>query len=152
MNHLLTMQPPQPMQGVKAPTGVVGARWWKVALATVNEGLRAGIYDLGTTGPDRENDIRHEWTLQGIPALTFFSNAGFDEIGFHTFLWWVPGMTLDSWRSEVSARGWLERKDGKWLQGSGRLMKGGAGKRARDLDALRFERPLGYHPIGKTMM
>ena len=45
MNHLLTMQPPQPMQGVKAPTGVVGARWWKVALATVNEGLRAGIYD-----------------------------------------------------------------------------------------------------------
>ena len=135
--------------GVKAPKSARGICWWKIAVATVNEGLRAGVFDLST---DTQPDERwHYWCLRGIPVGTRFTTlAQGAEIMFTTHLWWQP---VDgwSWRSEVRALGWLERERGRWLQNSPSKLKGRTRARKKELDALEFERPLGYEALGKLV-
>ncbi len=147
--------PLEPMPGTSRPRSARAVRWWKIALASVNEGLRTGIFNLSTIGPAQP--LTHEWTLRGIPARTRYRSAGWGEVEFVTRLWPVqdlPDRQPKGWdkRGVVTATGWLERRNGKWLMDSATLLKGATRQRADHLDGLKFEAPAGYKALGRLII
>jgi len=74
--------------------------------------------DYGKTQP-----FTFRFSVGEIPAVASVHDAGFDELSIHVALWptpegerWVKAMNAGFLAGEVFASGWLERRDGAWLQ------------------------------------
>lgn len=114
-------------------------------------------------------------TLCGHPSMILWSYAGFGEL--RVSVWWKYNHTLhpqanltgnakESFETAeplakrqhyikfvgVTVSGWLERKEGKHLQGKGKRNLFGIYTRAREkneLERIPVVEPLGYKPEGK---
>lgn len=61
--------------------------------------------------------------IDGIPALCSIHDAGYDELSIHVAFWptadsadWLPAAWIGFRAGDAFASGWLERRDGAWLQ------------------------------------
>lgn len=108
------------------------ARAWRNAMvAGINAGIgqrhftiRAGDnrWPEASQAGRREAHI-YRFEVDGIPAIASVRDAGFDELSIHVALWptidaerWVKAGFSGFLAGEVWASGWLERRDGAWLQ------------------------------------
>lgn len=64
-----------------------------------------------------------DFEIDGISALGSVHDAGYDELSIHVSLWpasdgkrWVGAARAGFLAGEAYASGWLERRDGAWLQ------------------------------------
>jgi hypothetical protein len=133
-------------------------------VAAINAGLEQGVFGLGETENHWEgHSTNYRFDIGPIPAIASASDAGWGEVGIHVALW--PNKNAEhvnvaflvckcGWGSlpgDVFAMGWLERKNGKWLQSSGgRSLK--CRKFRRDEVAAIRVKANGYADKGKFMM
>jgi len=97
-------------------------------LAAINEALERKLFTLTPNDKwaAKEPEI-YSFVFQGtphdIPAIAYINDAGFDELKFHVAFW--PTHEADRLIAcidgglavgEAWAAGWLERRDGCWLQ------------------------------------
>lgn len=106
--------------------------WRNMMVAAINEGLRIGLYsvlpgDNRWPGYDRaarrQEEFIYRFSVDGIPVVASVRDAGFDELSIHVAFWpgeeaerWVPVAMAGFSAGEAFASGWLERRDGAWLQ------------------------------------
>ena len=109
-----------------------GKAWRNIMVATVNAGIEQGLFTI-RPGDNRWRDdavMRKTrafcFMIDGIPAVGSVSDAGFDELNIHGALWPTPkgenvigayGANFEA--GEAVAYGWLERRDGAWIQFNG---------------------------------
>ncbi|MBV61233.1 MAG: hypothetical protein CMH65_08030 [Nevskiales bacterium] len=111
--------------------------WRNVMVATINAALEQKLITLL---PDdnrwlgyvhhpkdgRNEGVVFDFYVKGIAAVGYVNDAGFGELSIHGALWptpdakrWICAAGLSSpgfHAGKVVAQGWLERKDGAWLQ------------------------------------
>ncbi|CUH45457.1 hypothetical protein [Ruegeria atlantica] len=142
--------------------------WQNVMVAAVNEAIarrhitvRAG--DNRWTQSDNDVGIGFHFEIEGHPAYCHLRDAGWDEVAVKVTVW--PTAEVEKWgRVAIAARrgaylagdlyasGWLERKDGAWLQTPESHVI--FCKRDRLDTAAHFERqrPLGFAASGPFKM
>lgn len=79
--------------------------WRNAMVATINEALDRRLFSLEPDGVDLDR-VQIAFDLDGTPATAEFRTIGWDEIAVHV-------------TQPFKATGWLERRNGKWLQDSG---------------------------------
>jgi hypothetical protein len=92
--------------------------WRNIMVAAINEALRIGRLDLSPeTSPD-ENPF--EFELAGLPVRVRLGDVGWNEVSVVVRINPNDARSLPKRlrREDALARGWLERKDGRWLQTS----------------------------------
>ena len=113
--------------------------WRNVMVATVNAALEQKLITLL---PDdnrwpgyvhhpkdgRNEGVVFDFYVKGIAAVGYLNDAGFGELSVHGALWpttdanyWIraAGLSRPGFDAgKVVVQGWLERKDGAWLQRS----------------------------------
>lgn len=106
--------------------------WRNLMVLAVNEGIRQKLFSLrpddnrwpGAEPPNsqhRDPGFIFEFTLpDGKPAKGFVSDAGFGELSIHAAVYpkgdWLQATNAVFHAGDSFARGWLERRDGAWLQ------------------------------------
>lgn len=107
--------------------------WRNAMVAVINEGIRRRLFTIrpgdnrwpgaATDGLSRGEGHAFELEVQGIPAIGYVSDAGYDELALHVAFWptaegrrWVVAANAGFLAGEVWAMGWLERREGAWLQ------------------------------------
>ncbi|MGY4177656.1 hypothetical protein ACVIHH_002947 [Bradyrhizobium sp. USDA 4518] len=103
--------------------------WRNAMVAGINAGIEQGLFtpragENSWSAPDpRCEGCTYRFTIEGIPAIASVHDAGWDELSIHVALWptaegerWVRTMYGGNFAGEVFASGWLERRDGAWLQ------------------------------------
>jgi hypothetical protein len=107
--------------------------WRNMLIAGINAALDRRLFTIrpgDNRWPGREGDKfgRHEayvfdFELEGIPALCSVHDAGYDELAIHVALWptpdgsrWVGAAMAGFLAGDAYASGWLERREGAWLQ------------------------------------
>lgn len=107
--------------------------WRNMMVAAVNEGLRRKLFSLrpgDNWWPGHDDSTRscrgepYVYSITfpgGIEALACVSDAGFDELSIHVALWptgneFVVCCNGGFNAGKAFANGWLERRDGMWLQ------------------------------------
>lgn len=144
-------------------------------VCTINAGLKQGVFtlDCPKTAEDKEKETKFDFTLlNGLPARASIKYAGYGELSvmvvvnpvdpsdnLYRFIPAFPMIsdsirpgTLD-YQGDAIASGWLERRDGKWLQTSD---VGGNALRCRNylkesLAAIQVD-PEGYADSGKYIL
>jgi len=78
----------------------------------------------------RHNPYLFEFEIEGIPAIASVNDAGYDELSIHVASWpspeskkWVGAAWAGFLAGDAYASGWLERRDGAWLQVSTQGLK-----------------------------
>ena len=78
----------------------------------------------------RHNPYLFEFEIEGIPAIASVNDAGYDELSIHVAFWpspeskkWVGAAWAGFLAGDAYASGWLERRDGAWLQVSTQGLK-----------------------------
>lgn len=107
--------------------------WRNAMVAAINAGLQQNLFTL-VPGDNRwpvtsDSDERRKrrcvfrFDIGEVPAIGYVSDAGYDELSIHVALWptkdgdrWVECWNADFAAGDVFASGWLERRDGAWLQ------------------------------------
>jgi hypothetical protein len=97
-------------------------------VAGINAGLQQNLFTLTPgTGPDRKTI--YDFTINNIPAIAAVRDCGWDELTFHVALWpaakgrrWIKAGNAGFLAGELFAYGWLERRNGAWLQFNGHPM------------------------------
>jgi hypothetical protein len=143
--------------------------WRNAMVAAINAGLEQRLFGVrpgdnrwpGYT-PDRNRQRPHiyRFMLGIIPVIASVDDAGFDELSIHVGLWPTPdadrhiGAGFAGFSTgEVWASGWLERKDGAWLQTGGAGPSAFRARRARlDAVAAFVVEPQGYADGGDFKM
>ncbi len=107
--------------------------WRNAMVAGINEGLARRLFSLRAgdnrwPGADREPHEQkkahvYRFAIGDIPAIASLADAGWDEISVHVALWptndaeyWIPAGNAGFHAGELFASGWLERRNGAWLQ------------------------------------
>lgn len=111
--------------------------WRNVMVATINAALAQRLISLlpddnrwpghvGDPKNGRNEGVVFDFYVNGIAAVGYVNDAGFGELSVHGALWptpdakyWIRASGLGRpgfYSGEVVAEGWLERKDGAWLQ------------------------------------
>ena len=107
--------------------------WRNAMVAAINEGIRLRLFTIkpgdnrwpSAVKDDQGRSRAHKITfeLAGIPAVGSVHDGGYDELSIHLALWptpdgarWVDCMNAGFLAGDVWASGWLERRDGAWLQ------------------------------------
>lgn len=105
--------------------------WRNVMVAGINAGIdqglftpRAGENSWSQPDPKFGDDPRtYQFMIGDIPAVASVHDAGWDELSIHVALWptiegerWVRTANGGFLAGEAFASGWLERRDGAWLQ------------------------------------
>lgn len=107
--------------------------WRNVMVAAINEGIRQRLFTIrpgDNRWPGAQNDEQRtsrahkfEFEIAGIPAVGSVHDGGYDELSIHVALWptadgarWVDCMGAGFRAGDLWASGWLERRDGAWLQ------------------------------------
>ncbi|NEK18161.1 hypothetical protein [Rhizobium leguminosarum] len=105
--------------------------WRNVMVAAINAGIDQRLFSIrpgdnrwpGSEDVQRREAFSFRFSIGRIPAVASVQDGGFDELSIHAALW----PTEDGLRvvrslngyfraGEVFATGWLERRDGAWLQ------------------------------------
>lgn len=109
-------------------------RAWRNAMVIgINEALNLRLFTLspgdnrwpsaaaGVVGQGKSYSF--EFEFDSIPVVASVFDAGFDELSIHVALWptergkyWVGASGAGFLAGEVYSSGWLERRDGAWLQ------------------------------------
>lgn len=105
-------------------------------IAAVNAGLELTLFSLRPGNnrwdtPPGERGVVFEFTFgNGVPALAYVGDGGFDELSVHVALWpasdgrrWVRTVNPHFLAGDVFASGWVERRNGAWLQSSTRQFR-----------------------------
>lgn len=105
--------------------------WRNVMVAAINAGIAQGLFSIrpgDNRWPAGENQDRREafsfnFSIGNIPAVASVQDAGFDELSIHAALWptedglrVVKSLNAYFRAGEAFATGWLERREGAWLQ------------------------------------
>lgn len=140
--------------------------WRNVMVAGINAGIdqglftpRAGENSWSQPDPRFGDDPRtYRFMIEDIPAIASVHDAGWDELSIHVALWptiegerWVRTANGGFLAGEVFASGWLERRDGAWLQ-VGHDPEFSCRKQRLDLIAALEIRPKGYADRGSFRM
>jgi hypothetical protein len=105
----------------------------KPMVAGINAGIEQRLFTVrrgdnrwpGVAGDthDRRGPHVFHFMVGAIPALGSVSDAGWDELAMHVTFWptvdgerWVRASNAGFLAGELFASGWLERRDGTWLQ------------------------------------
>lgn len=142
--------------------------WRNAMVAGINEAIDRRLFTVrpgDNRWPGATNDrfeqrepFAFSFSVGEIPAVASVHDAGFDELSIHVALWptpegerWVKPINAGFLAGDVFASGWLERRDGAWLQVS-RDRGQGWGFRCRqnrlgEVAALNL-RPKGYADRG----
>jgi hypothetical protein len=99
-------------------------------VAAINASVEQRVFELDGTSPDgpqRVPDLAvYGFSFCGLPALGCASYIGYHELSIHASL--LPTRQGRDWvcvcdggfrAGAAFATGWLERREGKWLQTSG---------------------------------
>ncbi len=107
--------------------------WRNAMVAGINAGLSRRLFSL-RPGDNRwpgaqrdphaqQNAFVFRFEIEGIPAVTSLWDAGWDEISVHVALWpsedgerWIDVTNAGFHAGDLFASGWLERRNGAWLQ------------------------------------
>jgi len=142
--------------------------WRNAMVAGINAGLGMRLFSVrpddnrwpGATRDrfNRSEPFVYRFSIGSIPAIASVHNAGFDELSIHVALWpapdgerWVRTVNAGFHAGELFASGWLERRDGAWLQVSSDSGTGWsfACRKHRLIDAAAIEiSPNGYADHG----
>lgn len=142
--------------------------WRNVMVAGINAGLDMRLFSVRPNdnrwpGASKDRFTRNEpyvyrFSIGSIPAIASVHDAGFDELSIHVALWptsdserWVRAANAGFHAGELFASGWLERRDGAWLQVSSDAGNGWnfACRKHRLDEAAAIEiRPKGYADRG----
>ncbi len=141
--------------------------WRNMLVAGINAGIdqrlftiRAGDNRWPGKEPDRygrRDPYVFAFDIEGIPAIASVHDAGYDELSVHVALWpapegtrWVGAAYAGFLAGDAYASGWLERRDGAWLQVSSQGLKDSFScRRARLATVASLEvRPVGYADRG----
>jgi hypothetical protein len=107
--------------------------WRNAMVAVINEALARRLFSLragdnrwpGADFVDRGRQKAHifRFEIGGIPAIASLWDAGWDEISVHVAFWPTEGAAnivaasnAGFYAGEMFASGWLERREGAWLQ------------------------------------
>lgn len=107
--------------------------WRNAMVAGINEALTLRLFTLAPSdnrwpgaiaeGNGQAKSYSFEFEFESIPAVASVFDAGFDELSIHVALWptaqgkyWVGASGAGFLAGEVYSSGWLERRDGAWLQ------------------------------------
>jgi len=146
------------------------ARAWRNAMvAAINAGLKQKIFSLDPDEPGawppretREMWGHHEtrvytFSIEDIPAIASVSDIGYDELSIHVALWptknahdAIRASNAGFWAGEMFASGWVERREGRWLQRGPSLFKCRR-ERIATVAALDVA-PTGYADSGKFFL
>lgn len=141
--------------------------WQSVMIAGINAAIRNKLIsvrpgDNRWAKSDRDYGSGFHFAIESHPAYCHVSDAGFDEVSVKVTLW--PTQEAKEWGhyahlnsssafsvGDLFASGWLERRDGAWLQASKPIF---FARRHRLEIASHFmpERPLGYAASGPFRM
>lgn len=145
--------------------------WRNLMVAAINAGLEQGLFGLAPQAnfwpgadPDGRDRERRQFRFvfpDGAPCLAAVCGAGFDELRFDVV--YRPSAEGDRWvavgnagfrAGEALAGGWLERREGAWLQGGrGRPVRQFRARRgvAPGIAAAKVA-PSGYRDTGKFFL
>jgi len=137
--------------------------WRNLMVATINAGIEQRVFKLRHSADVwNYREVRtYEFQLPRRRVVVHARDIDHDEIAFHVMvepdatgervIASVPNRRLLSFCT-AAAFGWLERKEGRWLQRArDRLFLTSKGWQLRELEQLHAE-PLGYKDRGKLMM
>ncbi|MBN8840936.1 hypothetical protein F9288_05915 [Sphingomonas sp. CL5.1] len=107
--------------------------WRNLMVHAINAGIAQRLFTV-RPGDNRWPGARKDrfdeniaatfrFEIDGMPAVGSVHDAGYDELSVHVALWptkdaeyWVPAVGAGKLAGEAFAMGWLERRDGAWLQ------------------------------------
>ncbi len=106
--------------------------WQNMMVAAINAALDQGLFTLelredSSKSPGlvaRPPGTIYRFKFAGsVEAIAYVNDAGYDELVFHVALWptpaaerWVAAGFSGFLAGDAWAEGWLERKNGRWLQ------------------------------------
>lgn len=124
----------QALRGEEIPYATARDRAWRNAMiAAVNAGIAQRLFTV-RPGDDRWKSVTktrahgavYRFEIDGVPGLAHVDDAGFDELTVHVALWprpdaeeWIGAANAGFLTGDLFASGWLERRDGAWLQFNG---------------------------------
>ncbi|WP_342723877.1 hypothetical protein AAFG07_32985 [Bradyrhizobium sp. B097] len=133
--------------------------WRNAMVAGINAGIDKGLFtpragENNWPPPDpRYGDTgrSYRFNIGDIPAVAYVHDAGYDELSVHVALWptadcerWIGVVNADFRAGDLLASGWLERRDGAWLQVSDSAPHFRCRKQRLDQAASLEIRPKGY--------
>lgn len=137
--------------------------WRNAMVAGINAGIdqglftpRAGENSWPAPDPRYGDDGRtYRFSVGEIPGVAYVHDAGFDELSIHVALWptadgerRIRVVNADFQAGDLTASGWLERRDGAWLQVSDSAPHFRSRKMRLDEAASLVIRPKGYADSG----
>jgi len=152
-NYILTRPPRN-----SAPTARQIA-WRNLMVAGINAGLDQRLFGLdpGQNYWEGDNSI-YRLTIAGTPAIACVGDAGYGELVFHVAAdpkpdaeKWISASNAGFLAGSAFAVGWLERRNGKWLQTSGNPICTFRRKIVPTLAEANVS-PSGYLPQGRVMI
>jgi hypothetical protein len=108
--------------------------WRNVMVAAINAGIDQRLFTIkpgDNRWPNAKNYRRdgssdaytYSFSVNGIPGIASVSDAGWDELSIKSALWptaesgkWITAVNAGFAAGDTHAHGWLERRDGAWLQ------------------------------------
>ena len=144
---------------VHTPRGGRLAAWRNVMIGAINAGLDLNLFGLAA------DDIRwtgdgttYRFTFAGMPAIAYVKDEGHGELKFHAAVnptedapRWIQAGNAGFLAGDAFVAGWLERRQGQWLQTSTRPVC--TFRRQILLSIAQADiKPNGYLPKGKLVM
>lgn len=137
--------------------------WRNMLVAAINAGIEQKLFSV-RPGDNRwlstERESTHVFSFvfgDGIPAIASLFDAKWDEIAVHVALWptargveLLPAWNAGFHAGEAFATGWLERKNGAWLQTNTESLKCRQ-KFLRTVAEIELK-PKGFGDRGKVIM
>lgn len=105
--------------------------WRNIMVSAINEGIRRRLFSIRPgdnrwPGQEDEQQYVYRFSIGDIPAICSISDIGQDELSIHCALWpqsdaeeWIGASGAGFAVGDALASGWLERRDGAWLQFNG---------------------------------
>jgi hypothetical protein len=103
--------------------------WRNMLVAAINAGIEQKQFSHRWFGAQDETSYLGRGTVYSfsfiadVPGLAWVGDAGWDELSIHVALWptekgsrWVKAMNAGFLAGDAYASGWLERRNGAWLQ------------------------------------
>ena len=104
------------------------AAWRNMMVAAINAGLDQGMFGLSVDDNRWTSDHGiYRFEFAGMPAIANVSDIGFGELAIHVAVRptdraeeFITSNNAGLYAGDAFASGWLERKNGKWLQDNGK--------------------------------
>jgi hypothetical protein len=155
-------------KGVAIPASRKAKIWQAVMVAGTNEAIRRRVFTI-RPGDNRwvtnrdTRGIGFEFEVEGNPAYFHVSDAGWDELAIKVTVW--PTRDIGKWghvamhhrdaayhAGDLHASGWLERRDGAWLQTSSGPKLYCRIARMELASQFTLQTPLGFAAVGPLRM